>query len=100
MKIKISDLNPKYITVAWCDMQTDDYHDNFTENIEDADVEAIVTIESPQVLWEYLQDSFMNPLSMWYWIIVNGKCICSGACDPATDPDIIADYFGDKINYD
>lgn len=100
MKVKIADLNPNYITVAWCDMQTGDYHANFTEDIEKANVEAVVTIDSPQVLWEYLQDSFMNPLSMWYWIIVDGKCICSGACDPVTDPDIIAEYFGDKINYD
>ena len=30
---------------------------------------------------------------MWYWVLHDGKCICSGACDPA-DIEGFEEYFG------
>jgi len=35
--------------------------------------------------WEKMSE---NPDGMWYWIMVDGRCICSGACDPG-DIDIL-----------
>lgn len=99
MRIKIKDLNPNHVTVLWCDMQTENYHANFKNNVEEAEVQAIFTFETPQVFWDYMHDAFDNPLAMWYWIVTEGRCICSGACDPVTDPDILHDYFGDTIDY-
>lgn len=99
MKIIPKHLNAAHITVAWCDMQTDNYKKNFVENIEDADVQAVVTLESPQVLWDYLQTAFERPLSMWYWIIAEGRVILSGSCDDSTDPEILREYFGDAIDF-
>lgn len=99
MKVKIKDLNPNHVTVLWCDMQTENYHANFKNNVEEAEVQAIFTFETPQVFWDYMHDAFDNPLAMWYWIVTEGRCICSGACDPVTDPDIIREYFEDAIDY-
>ena len=36
MKVKIKDLNPNHVTVLWCDMQTENYHANFKNNVEEA----------------------------------------------------------------
>ena len=99
MRIKIKDLNPEYVTVVWCDMSQDNYHDNFKSNVEEADVQAIFTFETPQAFWDYMVTAFDNPLAMWYWIITDGRSICSGACDEITDPEIIREYFEDAIDY-
>ena len=33
------------------------------------------------------------PDGMWYWVLHNNKCICSGMCDP-DDIKIFENYFG------
>lgn len=47
------------------------------------DVEAFINT------WIRLYD---KPNGMWYWVLDDGKCICSGACDP-DDIDIFIDYW-------
>ena len=42
------------------------------------------------ILMEHLIE---YPDGMWYWVLHEGKCICSGACDP-DDIEIFEDYFG------
>lgn len=39
--------------------------------------------------WIQLYD---KPNGMWYWVLDNGKCICSGACDP-DDIDIFIEHW-------
>lgn len=34
-----------------------------------------------------------EPNGMWYWVLENGECICSGACDP-NDIDIFEENWG------
>lgn len=40
--------------------------------------------------WEEILD---EPNGMWYWVLDNGKCICSGACDPGDLEDIFLEHF-------
>lgn len=39
--------------------------------------------------WIQLYD---KPNGMWYWVLDDGKCICSGACDP-DDIDIFIEHW-------
>lgn len=45
--------------------------------------------------WEKMHDYENDgcPDSMWYWLLDNGRCFCSGACDPG-DIEIIYEHFG------
>lgn len=47
------------------------------------------TVEGFINRWIQLYD---KPNGMWYWVLDDGKCICSGACDPY-DIDIFIEHW-------
>lgn len=79
------------IVMAFAWDETDEY---FTDDWYDDNVfvtyYAFNTSEEFMKAWEKMVD---NPDGMWYWVLDNGKLICSGACDPY-DKEIFEKYWG------
>ena len=64
------DETDKYFTDLWCD-------DN-----EIATYYAFDTVKEFMEAWREMAE---NPDGMWYWVLDDGKLVCSGACDPDDD---------------
>lgn len=74
---------------AWDESEryfTDDWHDdNWIATYYAFDTEEEFVVE-----WKNKAD---KPDGMWYWVLDNGVCICSGACDPS-DIEIFEEHWG------
>lgn len=56
----------------------------------DEQVAGAFTTDIEDLFWEMYLSLRENPLSMWYWVIVDGVQIVSGAIDP-DDIEILAE---------
>ena len=54
------------------------------------------TVEDFIYVWLKIYD---KPNGMWYWVLDNGNCICSGACDP-NDIDIFIEHWHLEDQYE
>ena len=72
------------IVMAFAYDETDDYFtDNWRDNNEIITYYAFDTPENFMKMWKkmaYCKDDCC-PDSMWYWVLDDGKLVCSGACD-------------------
>ena len=69
------------------------FTDNFTgEGVHTYHI--FYTVEDFIAKWEEI-NGYVN--GMWYWVLDNGKCICSGACDP-DDIEIFKEHWGLDVN--
>lgn len=66
--------------------------ERFVENIEGSVVRTWYTFDTVKAFMDAWREMVENPDGMWYWVLYNGKCICSGACDPY-DEDIFNEEF-------
>lgn len=84
------------IIMAFAWDETDEYFtDDWCDDNEIATYYAFDTVEEFMKAWRkmaYCEDG-CYPDSMWYWVIDNGKLVCSGACD-TYDEDIYKEYWG------
>ena len=72
----------------------------FTERFDicndDRVINAIFCFKSPEELIKFhkdLIDGKIGPYGMWYWVLDNGQCICSGAVDP-DDVECFKNHWG------
>jgi len=64
----------------------------FTENFTGEGVHTYHIFDNEKAFinkWINIHD---KPNGMWYWVLDNGNCICSGACDP-DDIDIFIEHW-------
>lgn len=91
------------IIMAFTDPDDDDDDDPykyFTECWEDADgIHTWYAFDTPEEFLAKWEEIYDKPNGMWYWVVVDGYCICSGACDPG-DIDIFEDYWEDELATD
>ena len=62
----------------------EDFADNYSKGLE----EGKFATKNEELFWVMYMTIRDNPPAMWYWILVDGKQIISGAIDP-DDPEII-----------
>lgn len=74
------------------DSNRDKDSENFTDNYKGQYVKYYRQFETYDSFIEEWKRISERPIGMWYWVITEGKCICSGACDP-DDIEIFEDYF-------
>lgn len=69
--------------------------EHFTDDFRGKDIRtyyAFDTVDEFMEAWYKMSD---DPDGMWYWVLDNGKLICSGACDPNDD-----ESFGEHFGFD
>ena len=72
----------------------DDTDEFFTDDwFDDNSIVTYYAFDTPEELVAAWYRKSVDPDSMWYWLLDDGKCFCSGACDPG-DIDIIEKHFG------
>lgn len=54
----------------------------FTDDFNGEGITAYYAFPSVQSFIRKWKKVAQNPDGMWYWVLDNGRCICSGACDP------------------
>lgn len=73
------DVSKGKIVMAFAWDETDEF---FTDNWRDSNaIATYYTFNTPEEFmraWKKMRD---NPDGMWYWVLDDGKLICSGACD-------------------
>ena len=65
----------------------------FTEEFTGKGLVAVYGCPNIKDFFALIEHLIEHPDGMWYWVLHEGKCICSGACDPG-DMEIFEDYFG------
>ena len=65
----------------------------FTEKFTGAGLIAVYGCFNVKDFFALMEHLIEHPDGMWYWVLHEGKCICSGACDP-DDMEIFENYFG------
>lgn len=83
------------IVMAFAWDETDEYFtDGWYDDNEFATYYAFDTPEEFMIAWRKMHDYDNGgyPDGMWYWVMDNGVCICSGACDPS-DEDIFIEHW-------
>lgn len=82
------------IFMAWADDRNPEKDKEvFTDNWEEKNVLHIEGFNTPEEFMTAWRKAVENPKGMWYWVVHNGICICSGACDPM-DEEGFAHRFG------
>lgn len=92
------------IVMAFTDPEddSDNPYAPFTDDFTGENVNiyfAFDTIEDFINKWKRIINGEEGPYGMWYWVLVDNKLICSGACDP-DDIEIFEEYFGNEIKED
>lgn len=64
----------------------------FTDEYTGEGVHARYTFTSVEEFINTWIRNYDKPNGMWYWVLDEGKCICSGACDPY-DIDIFIEHW-------
>lgn len=78
------------IVMAFAWDETDEYFtDDWRDDNAFATYYAFNTPEEFITAWRKMVD---NPDGMWYWVLDDGVCVCSGACDPY-DEEIFEEYW-------
>lgn len=67
--------------------------EHFTDDWRGNDIRTYYAFDTPEEFMRAWRKMEEDPDGMWYWVLVDGQLICSGACDP-NDEEIFADYFG------
>lgn len=80
------------IIMAFVDNDRDDYHDFFTDEFLGKEIISYYAFSDADSFLEKWREIAGNPDGMWYWVLIDGEVICSGACDPG-DEEIFAEYF-------
>ena len=65
----------------------------FTDNFTGEGLISVYGCANVKDFFILIEHLIKYPDGMWYWVLHNEKCICSGACDPG-DIEIFEDYFG------
>ena len=85
------------IIVAFTDKVRDrivlDPYVYFTEEFTGKGLVAVYGCLNLKDFFNLMEHLVEYPDGMWYWVLHDGKCICSGACDPA-DIEGFEEYFG------
>lgn len=64
----------------------------FTDNFTGEGVHTYHIFDSVEDFIDKWIQIYNKPNGMWYWVLDNGKCVCSGACDPY-DIDIFIEHW-------
>ena len=79
---------------------SDNPYKYFTDNPNTDYICNYFTFDTPTEFISEWKRIVNEPRGMWYWVIENGECICSGAPDPY-DIEIFNDHWKlDKISFD
>lgn len=86
------------IVMAFTDPVDDEDDDEnrykyFTDDFTGEYVHTYYAFDTAKEFINKWLEIYDEPNGMWYWVLDNGHCICSGACDPM-DIDIFAEHFG------
>ena len=82
------------IVMAFAWDETDEYFtDLWHDNNEFATYYAFDTAKEFMEAWREMVE---EPDGMWYWVLEDGKLICSGACDPYDIEIFIEHFVNDK----
>lgn len=65
----------------------------FTEEFTGKGLVAVYGCTNVKDFFSLMEHLIEYPDGMWYWVLHEGKCICSGACDPY-DMESFEEYFG------
>lgn len=65
----------------------------FTEEFTGKGLVAVYGCHNLKDFFNLMEHLVEYPDGMWYWVLHDRKCICSGACDPA-DIEGFEEYFG------
>jgi hypothetical protein len=84
MKIMIAILDEDYL------------EDNYPEEYNSNYAHETYTFDTPQ---EFIEKWYELDEGAWYWVLVGGEVICSGAVDP-DDIEIFENYFGISFEED
>ena len=78
------------IVMAFAYDETDEF---FTDEfVPQNPLVSYYVFNTPKSFIEAWKEKVKNPDSMWYFVLCNDFCICSGACDP-DDIKIFEEYF-------
>lgn len=75
------------------DNDPDKDKENFTDNWKGKNIRTIYGFNTPESFMKAWREMVQKPDSMWYWVLHNGRCICSGPCD-TYDEEIFIEEFG------
>lgn len=72
------------IVMAFTDPVDDDPdpYKYFTDEFEGKNIWNYWVFDTYEEFIEKWKEIVGKPYGMWYWVLHEGKCICSGACDP------------------
>lgn len=73
------------------DIEEDNYK-YFTDNFTGEGIHTYYVFDTPEEFISKWEEIYDKPNGMWYWCLDNGKCFCSGACDP-DDIDIFKEHW-------
>ena len=75
--------NPHMVIMGFVECSDPDKDkENFTDNYQGQDLRSIYIANDEAGFFRHWRGMKKNPDGMWYWVWYQGKCICSGACDP------------------
>ena len=79
------------------DTLTEDYEEKdnykyFTDNFTGYGVHTYYIFDTADEFIAKWKEIYDKPNGMWYWVLDDGICICSGACDPG-DIEIFEEYW-------
>lgn len=77
------------------DSNPDDDYRNFVDYMTESTLVSIYGFDTPEEFiefWKTKSDPYGTPDSMWYFVLDNCICICSGACDP-NDIEIFEEHW-------
>ena len=60
----------------------EDNYKYFTDNFTGEGIHTYYVFDSITEFIKTWKEIHDKPNGMWYWVLDDGKCICSGACDP------------------
>lgn len=74
------------------DRVVEDPYVYFTEEFTGKGLVAVYGCPNLKDFFNLIEHLVEYPDGMWYWVLHEGKCICSGACDPY-DIEGFEEYF-------
>lgn len=88
-RIIVAFTNPEY--------DTEEPYANYEQDKPENNICAYYAFSSPEEFLHKWNELVEDPDGLWYWVLDNGRCICSGACDPC-DIEIFEEHFGTENN--
>jgi hypothetical protein len=72
--------------------QVDNPYKYFTDKFTGEGLTTVYGCENAEEFFSLMNHLIKYPDGMWYWVLHENKCICSGACDP-DDLEFFKEYF-------